>query len=59
MRQGAGTFIRDVNQSRRSAELETRAAQIVRAMLADAARLGIDTAAIREAFESEMGELVP
>ena len=58
MRQGAGTFIRDVNQSRRSAELETRAAQIVRAMLADAARLGIDTAAIREAFESEMGELV-
>ena len=59
MRQGAGTFIRDVNQSRRSAELETRAAQIVRAMLADAARVGIDTAAIREAFESEMGELVP
>ncbi len=59
MRQGAGTFIRDVNQSRRSAELETRAAQIVRSMLADAARLGIDTAAIREAFESEMGELVP
>ena len=59
MRQGAGTFIRDLNQSRRSAELETRAAQIVRAMLADAARVGIDTAAIREAFESEMGELVP
>ena len=59
MRQGAGTFIRDVTQSRRSAELETRAGQLVRAMLADAARLGIDTAAIREAFESEMGELVP
>ncbi len=59
MRQGAGTFIRDVNQSRRSAELETRAGQLVRAMLANAARMGIDTAAIREAFESEMGELVP
>ena len=59
MRQGAGTFIRDVNQSRRSAELETRAGQIVRAMLADAARMGIDQAAIREAFKSEMGELVP
>ena len=59
MRQGAGTFIRDVHQSLRSAELETRAGQLVRAMLADAARLGIDTAAIRESFESEMGELVP
>ncbi len=59
MRQGSGTFIRDVNQSRRSAELETRAGQLVRAMLANAARMGIDTAAIREAFESEMGELVP
>ena len=59
MRQGAGTFIRDVNPSRRSEELETRAGQIVRAMLANAARVGIDKAAIREAFESEMGELVP
>ena len=59
MRQGAGTFIRDVNQSRRSAELETQAAQLVRAMLADAARLGIDNAGIREAFDSEMGELAP
>ncbi len=59
MRQGAGTFIQDVNQSRRSAELETRAGQLVRSMLADAARLGIDNTAIREAFDSEMGELVP
>ena len=59
MRQGAGTFIRDVNQSRRSAELETRAGQIIRGMLANAARMGIDKAAIRDAFESEMGELVP
>ncbi len=59
MRQGAGTFIRDVNQSRRSAELETRAGQLVRSMLGNAARLGIDNTAIREAFDSEMGELVP
>ena len=59
MRQGAGTFIKDVADSRKSAELETRAGQLVRAMLANAARMGIAQAAIREAFESEMGELVP
>ena len=59
MRQGAGTFIKDVADSRKSAELETRAGQLVRAMLANAARMGIDQAAIRDAFESEMGELVP
>jgi len=59
MRQGAGTFIKDVADSRKSTELETRAGQLVRAMLANAARMGIAQAAIREAFESEMGELVP
>ena len=59
MRQGAGTFIKDVADSRKTTELETRAGQLVRAMLANAARMGIDQSAIRDAFESEMGELVP
>ena len=59
MRQGAGTFIKDVADSRKSAELETQAAQMVRTMLAEAARRGIDKGAIRGAFQTEMGELVP
>ena len=59
MRQGAGTFIKDVADSRKTTELETRAGQLVCAMLANAARMGIDQSAIRDAFESEMGELVP
>ncbi len=59
MRQGAGTFIKDVADSRKSAELETQAAQMVRTMLAEAARRGIDKGAIRDAFQAEMGELVP
>ncbi len=58
MRQGAGTFIEDVADSRKSAELETQAAQMVRTMLAEAARRGIDKGAIRGAFETEMGKLV-
>lgn len=58
MRQGAGTFIKDVADSRKSAELETQAAQMVRTMLAEAARRGIDKDAIRGAFETEMGKLV-
>lgn len=58
MRQGAGTFIKDVADSRKSAELETQAAQMVSTMLAEAARRGIDKDAIRGAFETEMGKLV-
>ena len=44
-----------------SAERLLKAAGLAvsRSMLANAARVGIDRAAIREAFESEMGELVP
>jgi GntR family transcriptional regulator len=54
-RHGAGTFIREVAFTRRAEERRTRAGELVRKMLEDGARLGIDAGELAEAFEEEVG----
>lgn len=56
MRRGAGTFVREVASDRRSEERAAQAMRLVRAMLGDAARLGIETDEIVSAFKRQLGE---
>lgn len=56
MRQGSGTFVRAVSPERRGKQREAQARQLVRALLADAARLGLDPAEIRAAVQDELKE---
>lgn len=55
MRQGAGTFVREVPTDRRGEERLEQARRVVRQMLIEAARLGIATDEIMEAIRREMG----
>ena len=55
MRQGAGTFVREVATERRRREHRTQATRIVRAMLGEAARLGVDRDELIGACRREMG----
>jgi len=55
MRQGAGTFVCEVEPARRAAERGQQARELARRLLADAARLGLDSAEIAEAVEREIG----
>ena len=55
MRQGAGTFVREVEHQRRSEESNAEAARLVRTMLTEAARLGLATDDIVTAFKHEVG----
>lgn len=55
MRQGTGTFVREVSPDRRSGERERHAGVLVRQMMADAARLGISPREIADALEHELG----
>lgn len=55
MRQGAGTFIREVETARRARERASHATRLVRSLLAEAARLGLDTGDMVDAFEREVG----
>lgn len=57
MRQGSGTFVRAVSPERRGKQREAQARQLVRAMLADAARLGLEPADIRSAVQDELKEV--
>ena len=54
MRQGAGTFVREIGSSRRSGERVAEAQRIVRAMLSEAARLGLSAQEVRQAFDGEL-----
>ena len=54
MRQGAGTFVREVEPTRRAAERLDEARRLLRAMLADAGRLGISAEDLRAALEREL-----
>lgn len=54
-RHGAGTFIREVDTSRRTRERASHATRLVRSLLAEAARLGLDTSDIVDAVEREVG----
>jgi GntR family transcriptional regulator len=57
-RHGAGTFVREVPENRRSKEREARARDLVRTMLAQGARLGIGSAELAHAFQIEVGNKV-
>ena len=55
MRHGQGTFVQEVSPFLLDEERATRAQELVRGLLADAARLGIGTEEIARACESEVG----
>ena len=55
MRQGAGTFVCEVGTAKRSSERAKQARRIVRNMLGEAARLGLDGDEIAEAVSRELG----
>lgn len=54
MRQGAGTFVREVAPDRRAAERSTQAIRLVRQMLQHAGQLGVSTRELTEAIEQEL-----
>ena len=54
MRQGAGTFVREVAPDRRAAERSGQAVHLVRQMLQQAGQLGVSTRELTEAIAQEM-----
>lgn len=57
MRQGAGTFVRDVAPDRRAGERADQALRLVRQLLADAGQLGITAPELRAALVRALGEV--
>ena len=55
MRQGAGTFVREVTPDRRSRERSRQATRLVRGMIAEAGKLGLSTADLVDAIQEELG----
>jgi GntR family transcriptional regulator len=55
MRHGAGTFVRELPPERRRSEQTRQARQLVRELLAAAARQGIGAQDVRSALEEELG----
>lgn len=53
MKHGAGTFVQQMPASRRTAERARQARDLVRRMLAEAARLGLGPADLARALEEE------
>ena len=56
MRQGAGTFVVDVAPERRARERTAAAKRLVRELLAESAKLGLDVDEIRAVFDREAKE---
>ena len=54
MRQGAGTFVREVVPERRAGERSKQALALVRRMVADAGRLGLSTRELAAAIQQEL-----
>jgi GntR family transcriptional regulator len=54
MRQGAGTFVREVVPERRARERTRQAVQLVRQLVADAGRLGLTTRELLQAIAHEL-----
>jgi GntR family transcriptional regulator len=54
-RHGAGTFVVEVGQVRKELERRLRASDLVRRMVEEAARLGINGKELAEAFQEEIG----
>lgn len=59
LRHGAGTFVRGVSEQRKKSERVRGAAQLVRGLLAEAARLGVNGEDLRTALDHELGRKVP
>jgi GntR family transcriptional regulator len=56
MRQGAGTFILEMSTDTRARERHGAAKRLVRALMEDAARLGIQKEDIKKALNGELSE---
>ena len=56
MRQGAGTFILEMSTDNRARERQAAAKRLVRALMEDAARLGIQKDDIKKALNGELSE---
>lgn len=54
MRQGAGTFVREIEPARRQRERDAEARRLVRALLADAGRQGLSVEELRAALRQEL-----
>lgn len=54
MRHGAGTFVKELPADRRKAERTKEARRLIRALLEEAARLGVNGAALRKALDEEL-----
>ena len=59
MRQGDGTYVRDVAADRRASERARQAVRLVRRLIADAGRLGIPSQELTAAIQQELGVRVP
>ena len=59
MRQGAGTFVREVRPERRADERANQATTMVRQMITEAGRLGVSLVELHAAIAQEIGERVP
>jgi GntR family transcriptional regulator len=55
MRQGAGTFVREVAPEARARERAQQASALVRQLLAEAGRLGVSLSELRAAVAEEIG----
>ena len=58
MKQGAGTFVREVASDRRAVERSKQAVRLVRQMLQEAGQLGVTTHELTEAIRRELGAKV-
>ena len=56
MRQGAGTFVLEMSTDSRARERQAAAKRLVRALMEDAARLGIQKDDIKKALNGELNE---
>jgi len=58
-RQGAGTFVRELAQPKREAELQREARRLVRRLLKEAAALGVTRDDLEQALKTEMKAKLP
>jgi DNA-binding transcriptional regulator YhcF (GntR family) len=54
MRQGSGTFVKDITPERRARERSADAGRLVRELLAEAARRGITATELKHALDAEL-----
>lgn len=54
MRQGAGTFVKEVVPERKATERSKQAIDLVRQMIAEAGRLGLTARELQQAIEQEL-----